>query len=117
MTKMKETEESVARKLDSDDELDVMVFFGSNSFYIHSPEEMAAKFTKEELDNTLKVADQVEAYSITHKPYIPVFTVPEGMKFVHRVFDAYKTPQEKFLLHLCIEGATKKKPWLRLQLS
>jgi DNA polymerase-3 subunit alpha len=110
MVNMRETEASVALKLSATDEMDVMVFFGSDSFYIHSPEEMQAKFTKEELDMTLKVAEQIEQYDISHKPYIPKYSLPEFPKDSKHLETA-PSDYDKFLMHLCIEGAKALKPW------
>src|SRR5690606_7216377 len=98
------------QKLDNEDENDVMVFFGSNNFYIHSYEEMSTKFTKDELDMTLKIADQVEEYDIGHKQYIPKFDLPEFDKNLSYMSIA-KTDYDRFLMYLCIEGAKKLKPW------
>ncbi len=55
MVNLKETEFSVTKKLESSDEQDIMVFFGSSNFYIHSYEEMRKKFTEEELEETNKI--------------------------------------------------------------
>lgn len=110
MVNMKETESSVQEKLDSETENDVMVFFGSNNFYIHSPEEMAEKFTKEEMENSVKFAEQVEQYEIKHKPYIPQYNIP---KFDDSIIDKEfaTTRDAQYLMYLCIQGARKLKPW------
>lgn len=115
MVNMKQTEAGVQAKLDSESEDDVMVFFGSDNFYIHSYEEMAAKFTKEELDNTLKIADQVEEYDISHKPYLPKFDVPE---FPRNDFSGLcKSIEDEYLIYLCIEGAKQKRPWEKSEIE
>lgn len=111
---MKETEESIQEKLDSSDEQDVMVFFGSDNFYIHSYEEMSEKFTVEELEMSNKIAEQVEIYDITHKPYVPKYTVPEFDKS-NPCYDIAPTEQDKYLMHLCIEGAKKLQPWTNIE--
>jgi DNA polymerase-3 subunit alpha len=110
MTNLKETEESVAQKLSATDEMDVMVFFGSDSFYIHSPEEMSKKFTKDELAMSVKIAATVEEYDISHKPYIPNFELPEfnkNLSYLRGLSNDY----DKFLMHMCVEGAKVKQPW------
>lgn len=111
MIKMKETEESVERKLSSDEETDVMVFFGSNNFYIHSYEEMSKKFTKEELEATNTIASQIEEYDINHEPYIPQFYVPDDICFNSKHYDICKSIADKYLMFLCIDGAKRIKPW------
>lgn len=111
MINMKETEGSVQAKLLSETENDIMAFFGSDNFYIHTPEEMAQKFTEEEMANSIKMAEQIEQYSLNHKPYIPAFKVPEFDKNAPFVKDL-KTDEDKYLMHLIIEGARAIKPWL-----
>jgi DNA polymerase-3 subunit alpha len=111
MCNMKETEESVSQKLTSTDELDLMVFFGSNSFYIHSVEEMSKKFTPEELQASVDIANQVENYDISHKPYIPSFKVPNFTK--DKYLEEALTEEDKYLLYLTVEGAKRIKPWER----
>lgn len=113
MNNMKETEQSVKEKLSSEDENDVMVFFGSDSFYIHSQEEMEAKFTKEEIDNTNMAADSVEMFDISHKPHIPPFEIPEyDTSTVDRFGnDMCSSSFDKFLFYLCLQGCKKIKPW------
>jgi DNA polymerase-3 subunit alpha len=109
MNNLKETEESVAFKLSATDEMDVMVFFGSDSFYIHSVEEMQKKFTPEELAISVKIADMVEQYDIQHKPYIPEYNLPNFAKA--KFMDDAPVEADKFLMHICIEGAKNLKPW------
>jgi DNA polymerase-3 subunit alpha len=105
---MKETEASVQKKLDASDDMDLMVFFGSNNFYIHSYEEMAKNFTEEELEETNKIADSIEDFDIFRTPFIPAadykcsVTVPK-LK--------YSSESDKFLTQLCIEGSKRIKPW------
>lgn len=110
MVNMKETEESVALKLSATDEMDVMVFFGSDSFYIHSYEEMKEKFTEEELRRSVEIADMVEQYDISHKPYIPKYELPTFPREAPHLLEC-PTDHDKYLMHLCIEGAKKLKPW------
>jgi DNA polymerase-3 subunit alpha len=109
-TNMRETEESIQIKLTESDETDVMVFFGSNNFYIHSYEEMAKNFTNEELEMTNKIADMIEAYDPREKPYIPKFTIPEFNKDASYL-KQYKNDSDKFLMELCIRGAKQLQPW------
>lgn len=48
-------------------------FFKSSKYYIPSYEELQSIHTKEELTNTLLIADKCESYDITHKPILPKF--------------------------------------------
>jgi DNA polymerase III subunit alpha len=110
MVNLKENEASINEKLDAEEDTNLMVFFGSDSFYIHSYEEMAEKFTKEELENTVKVAEQVEVYDITHKPYVPNFVLPAFPKDLPYLKDC-PTDYDKYFMYLVVEGAKKLKPW------
>lgn len=69
-------------------------FFRSDNFHIPSYEEMVAYgHTQEELDNTVKIADQIEEYSeILKDPSIPV------------IFDQQFNSADEHLRHLCREG-------------
>jgi len=71
---------------------------GDESFYLKSPEEMAALFSDvpQALENTLRIADmcQVELDFEGHR--LPPFEVPEGF-----------TPQS-YLAHLCREGLARR---------
>lgn len=109
MVNMKETEESVKNKLDDETESDMMVFFGSDEFYIKSPEEIDGVFTQEEIDNTNKIAELIETYDIKHQPYVPTFAVPEFPK--ERYTDRFESDTQKYLMYLCVEGAKKLQPW------
>lgn len=115
MNNMKETETSVRRKLDSSDEMDLMVFFGSNNFYIHSYEEMREKFSCEELEATNRIADEIEEYDITRQPFIPTYQIPKKEKGPKGL--AYANERDEYLAYLCVEGAKKIKPWEITQYS
>jgi DNA polymerase-3 subunit alpha len=110
MNNMKESEASVEAKLNSEDDMDVMVFFGSDNFYIHSYDEMAKNFTQEELENTVKIANQVEEIVLGAQPYIPEFKISEFPKDLPYL-QQYEKESDKYLMYLCIEGAKKLKPW------
>jgi DNA polymerase-3 subunit alpha len=107
---MKETEATIAKKFEDPEENDIMVFFGSDSFYIHSYEEMAKKFTKEELENTNKIADLVEEYDLVGKPYIPKFIIPDFNQD-SKIVSEIQNLSNRYLMSLCIEGAKDIKPW------
>lgn len=109
MVNMKETEDSVKIKLEDEGEDDVMVFFASENFYIHPYQEMAEKFTKEELDQTVKISDQIEEYDLLSKPTIPEYEVSDiDLPYED---DICITKKDKYLMHLCIQGASEKRPW------
>lgn len=109
---LKETNETVEAKLSDSDKIDVMPFFGSDSFYIHTPEELATKFTKEEIENTLKIGNGIEDYNILKKPSVPKFAVPEFDSEEEYLKDC-PTKSDKFLMHLAIKGAKELKPWIK----
>jgi DNA polymerase III alpha subunit len=116
MTNMKEDEESVRQKLDSKDEMDLMVFFGSNNFYIHSFDEMSQKFTQDELEMTNKIADGIEIYDITHKPHVPEFKLPDFDKNADYLKNV-DSDANKYMFHLCVEGAKRLKPWENVEVE
>lgn len=114
MTNLKQTEETVKKQLEDADNLDTMIFFGSNNFYIHSYDEMSKKFTEEELANTVKLSEQIEQYNITENPYIPKFDIPDYPRDLPHL-SKYKNDSDRYLMHLCVDGAKKLKPWLKSQ--
>ncbi len=110
MVNMKESESSIAEKFDSEEDTNLMVFFGSDNFYIHSYEEMSEKFSKEELEMSVKIADGVEEYEISHKPYIPKLEIPNFPKNASYLKSG-PTESDKYLMYLAVEGAKTLKPW------
>ena len=71
-------------------------FFKSNRYYVPTQEEMEALYTKEEIENSIKIGDLCDSYDITNKPMFPSFDCPDGM-----------SPDE-YLRHLCRLGWIKK---------
>lgn len=112
MINMREDEESVQKKLDSSDETDVMVFFGSDQFFIHSYEEMSEKFSRDELELTNRISDLVEEYEIKEPQQIPTFPV-DTVEFDknNQYLKDCPTDQDKLLMYLAIKGAQELKPW------
>ena len=92
------TKEEQERKLQQTG--DVMDFFISDNYYIPSYEKMRQKFTEEELQTTLDIADQIEYSGLGHNPYLPVFTNKEATEL--------GLDSSAYLKHLCIEGAKSK---------
>ena len=52
----------------------------TDKLYVCGPEEMRAYFSDvpDAVDNTMRISDMVEEYSILAKPMLPTFKVPEG---------------------------------------
>ncbi|CDN32215.1 DNA polymerase III alpha subunit [Mucinivorans hirudinis] len=50
--------------------------------YLKSEEEMLALFAEypEAVSNTQEIVDKIESYSLSHKPYMPSFPLPEGFE-------------------------------------
>jgi len=124
MTKMKETEASVENKLMSnEDGHDLMTFFVSDNFYIHSPEEMSKKFTDEEMQVSNDIADMIDDYTLAHKPYIPEYKISKDLhdilnKCEHLpIYKACKNKAEQYLTYLCITQAQIKQPWNKTKYS
>jgi len=53
-------------------------FFVSDNYHIPTYNEMEVIHTKEELDNSILIADMCEDYDILSKPKLPSYKVPEG---------------------------------------
>lgn len=65
------TLKEVNTKLDEGEEFGLDTFFKSNQFYIPSFDEIKDIYEKEELENTVKIGDICESYSILNKPLLP----------------------------------------------
>lgn len=91
---------------------DVMGFFYLDTFYIFTYEEMCQKYSKQEIETTLEVADMIEPYSLGRPPCLPKYHLEN------------KT-SDQYIKELCIESAKikfkdfdkkkKQKYWERLQ--
>lgn len=91
---------------------DVMAFFYLNTFYIYSYDEMKEKYTEEEIEGTLQIADMIQPYSLGRAPCLPKYHLEN------------KTSDE-YIKELCVESAKikfkdfdkkkKQKYWERLQ--
>ena len=96
-TAMGTTIPQVTKRIDADeDDVGLAGFFKSSNYYIPSPEEMKDLHTKEELANSLKIADMCEEYSILKKPVIPHFDCPNNLS------------QNEYLTQLCRDGWKQK---------
>ena len=109
MINMKRTVDDVEKELQDPDNLDTMVFFGSDNFYIKSHEEMLQKFSEDEIRVTNDIANQIEEFDVTHKPIIPEFNPPK-VKY-QPYMDICQNDSDRYLIHLCVEGAKKIAPW------
>lgn len=96
-TKLRITLKEAENRILRDEEIGLGGFFRSNNYHIPSFEDMLALHTDEELNNTIKIAEQCESYDITCKPKLPRYDVPDG-----------KTSIE-YLRELCREGWVKLK--------
>lgn len=92
------TKEEQQRKISGGQ--DIMDFMISDNYYIPSYEEMATKFTEQELQATLDIAAQIEYSFIGHKPYLPIFSNEERKSM--------NISSDEYLKHLCIRGAKTK---------
>lgn len=90
---LKEIDMAIANNQD----VGMMGFFKSNNYHIPSYEEMSKLHTKDELENTIKIADMCDNYDITIRPILPKFKAPDG-----------KTSAE-YLRELCREGWKAKR--------
>jgi DNA polymerase-3 subunit alpha len=95
-TNLRTTLAQIQRSIKDEEEVGLGCFFKSNNFHIPSYDEMKQFHTDEELQNTVRIADMVEDYSMLGKPILPPFDCPGG-----------SSPAE-YLRHLCREGWKKK---------
>ena len=112
---MRHTEKEIQQALSSEgDDEGVMTFFGSEEFYLHPIEDFKEKFTEEEMKQTMILANQVEQFKIGNtKPLIPVLKLPEVeiLAGQEKYYEICKINEDKTIIKMCIEGATKKQPW------
>ena len=94
-TNLKTSLATVEAKIENDEDVMLGGFFKSNNYHIPSYEEMCALHTKEELENTLRIAEQCEQYNILSKPILPPFDCPSGNS-------------EEYLRQLCRDGWANK---------
>ena len=85
---------SIKKKMANGESVPLETFFRSNSYHIPSPEEMLEIHTKEELENSIKIADMCEEYNILRQPILPPFPCEKG--------------PEETLRQLCRDGWAQK---------
>ena len=95
-TSLKKTLGQIQMDIKQGNSVGLQCFFESDNFHIPSFEEMKQWHTDEEIENTNKIANMCDDYSILSAPNPPTFKCPSGM-----------TPDD-FLRHLCRQGWKKK---------
>jgi DNA polymerase-3 subunit alpha len=112
MTNMRTTAQEVEKAINSQGDTDVMAFFGSDQFYIHSPEEMKLKYTDEEIQNGNKASEMIEDFDISHEFYIPkAKIVVDVASLKEKHYNICNTDSDKELMFRSIEGLKNLKPW------
>ncbi|MFN3529361.1 MAG: DNA polymerase III subunit alpha [Bacteroidia bacterium] len=73
--------------------------FANNKYYLRTQQEMATLFADlpEALNNTVLIADQIEAFELKREVLLPRYDIPEGF-----------ADQDDYLRHLTYEGAKKR---------
>lgn len=80
-THLKTTLAKVKKSLETDDENAAFRdFFASSDYYIPSYNEMKEKFSEEELEDTIRIANLCEEFDILHTPILPIFPCPNNEK-------------------------------------
>jgi DNA polymerase-3 subunit alpha len=82
-------------KLARVDDWDNIRFIKSNSYHIHSLDELEG-YTQEEIDNAGLIESLCDSYKLTSDPLLPNFECPDGL-----------SPDE-YLKKLCVEGWKRK---------
>jgi len=95
-TSLKKTLGQIKMDIRQGNSVGLQCFFESDNFHIPSFEEMQQWHTEEEIENTNKIADMCDDYSILSAPNPPTFKCPNNM-----------TPDD-YLRLLCREGWKKK---------
>jgi len=95
-TSLKKTLGQIKMDIRQGNSVGLQCFFESDNFHIPSFEEMQQWHTPEEIENTNKIADMCEDYSILSAPNPPTFKCPNNM-----------TPDD-YLRLLCRQGWKKK---------
>ena len=85
---------AIKQKMTKNEKVPLSGFFRSNKYHVPSYEEMREIHTKEELENTVKIADMCEEYNILHEPILPPFSCEQG--------------PDEYLRNLCREGWKNK---------
>jgi DNA polymerase-3 subunit alpha len=89
---LKTTFPDISRKISNDEDVPLSCFFISENYHIPSQEEIAELHTKEEIENTIFVANLVDDYDILSKPKLPPFDCPKNLS------------QDEYLRELCRVG-------------
>lgn len=76
---LKLTFAEISKKLNTDQNFGMDIFFISDRYYIPSGEEMAQWHTDDELNNTLLIDSMIETYDILSNPRLPPFKCPNGL--------------------------------------
>ena len=95
-TSLKKTLGQIKMDIRQGNSVGLQCFFESDNFHIPSFEEMQQWHTEEEIENTNKIADMCDDYSILSAPNPPTFKCPNNM-----------TPDD-YLRLLCREGWKRK---------
>ena len=84
--------------------------FPNNEFYIKSPAEMQSLFhdLPEAIEETVKIAERCEHYSLGRDVLLPKFDIPEDFIHEEDTIDGKKRGENAYLRHLTFEGAVKR---------
>lgn len=89
----------IQKKIDAQEDVTLGAFFKSNNYHIPSLAEMQELHTQDELDNTVKIADQCESYDILGKPTVPSFPTPNGISSIDYIRELCRKGWEKKIAH------------------
>lgn len=70
--------EGVSSKIAQKGRLDLLNFFKSSNYHLATPKEITDLHEVDEIQNSLRIAEQCEIYNVLNKPDIPKFDCPNG---------------------------------------
>ena len=95
-SKMKTTLPKVKDELEKPENIELAKYFKSNEYYIRNEDGLEDLYTEIELENSIKIQEQIEEFDVFSKPILPKFPCPQELN------------SDEHLKQLCREGWKEK---------
>ena len=95
-SKMKTTLPKVKDELEKPENIELAKYFKSNEYYIRNEDSLEDLYTEIELENSIKIQEQIEEFDVFSKPILPKFPCPQELN------------SDEYLKQLCREGWKEK---------